>query len=152
MRKYIYIFFLTALVLAFQACLKSGTQVAGPIGATGATGVPGGDLPGGFAIPFTLSTNDMGNVASPTLNYSKYIFTGYDSATTYLLNVYVNRQKTKEWYKLPMYNYATPGDELYASLGHDTIKIFYLNPSSSGWPADSQMNANIVVIPHIQQP
>jgi len=69
-----------------------------------------------------------------------------------LLNVYVNRQNTKEWYKLPMYNYATPGDELYASLGHDTIKIFYLNPSSSGWPADSQMNANIVVIPHIQQP
>jgi hypothetical protein len=144
MRKLIYIFFLTASIGFLAGCLKSGTQTPGPAGPTGNTGAPGGDLQG-LWIPYTLTPFTVHYGASP-YSYARYTFPGYDSNYTYLLNVYVNRQNTKEWYKLPMFNYYQPGDELYASIGHDTIKIWYFN-TGSGWPVDSQMNAEIVVIP-----
>lgn len=148
MRKVICIFFLAASVISFEGCLKTGTAVPGPAGPAGATGSPGGGLTGGLWIPYSLNSNTISQGVSPKY-YATYNFPGYDSNYTYLLNVYVNRVNTKDWFKLPMENIYVAGDELYASIGQNTIKIWYYNPGS-GWPVDSDMNAEIVVIPQPQ--
>lgn len=151
MKKLIYSFFLAALILFFAGCVKNSADIPGPTGPAGATGAPGGDLTGLY-LPYQLTVHTVKYGTSPYY-YAAYPFPGYDSNYTYLLNVFVQRISfpvTKEWYKLPLANvYGT--DELYASLGHDTIKIWYYN-AGSAWPTDSSMNVDIQVIPQQVQP
>jgi hypothetical protein len=147
MRKLIYI--LSAVSVVFIAgCLKSGTQTPGPAGTAGAAGAPGGDLPA-FNIPFTLNSLTMG-YGSGNLFWGYQSFVGYNPKYQYMLEVTVGRASTppaKEQYTLPVFNVYTPADEIYATIGHDSIKIWYYSPTATPWPDTAEMAANIVVIP-----
>jgi hypothetical protein len=156
MKKLKYVFLLAASSMFFVACLKNQPQVVGAAGTAGATGAPGGDLPALAPIPFTLNSNTV-VYGSGSLYYAEYIFTGYNPKYSYDLQVNVQRVSTPaalEWYTLPtfgIYQLGTPPsseDELYASIGHDTIKIYYFSPATTSWPTDSVMQANIIVIPN----
>jgi len=149
MRKLKYIFLLAASSMFFVACLKNQAQIPGTTGKTGATGAPGGDL-SALQIPFTLNSFTVSYGTGP-FYYAEYIFSGYNPRYSYTLDVNVQRVSTpvaKEWYALPTFNVYTPGDEIYSTIGHDTIKIFYYNPTPTPWPTDSVMAANIIVLPN----
>jgi|SRR6185312_1506151 len=148
MRKLKIAFYLLGImsVIIFAGCLKNENTDVGPKGPTGKAGLPGGALSGGYSIQPQLSAQNVSNGTSP-LYFASFAFPTYkDSNYTYLINVFVNRLNTKEWYKLPQYNVYSTGDEIYSSFGHDTIKVFYFS-SNNAWPDTAIMNADIVVIP-----
>jgi hypothetical protein len=132
-------------IVIFAGCLKNENTDAGPTGPTGKTGIAGGSLSGGYSIQPQLSAQNVSNGTSPVY-YASFPFPTYKDTSTYLINVFINRLNTKEWYKLPQYNVYSAGDEIYSTYGNGTIDVVYFS-SNNAWPADSVMNADIVIIP-----
>jgi hypothetical protein len=150
MRKLKYIFLVSASFIFLVGCLKSGTPITGPAGATSTTaGAPGGDflaartqlVLGGVSAPF---------IGAGPVYTTDWVFSNYNPNLTYMLSAYVTRANDANptWFKLPYVNIYSTGDALYATLKYDTVEICYYN-SGGTWP-DSTLNCNIIVIPQQQ--
>ncbi len=144
MRKFKYVFLLAASVCLYIGCTK-GTQTIGPAGKAGSAGSPGGGFTGTVNAEdgLFLNENSFNRGTSP----NKYFL--YQTITnpnlTYMLTVYVsNITSPKIWHKLPARDFFISGDQLYATLGYDSVKIYY---NGSGLLADSGMNCNIIIVP-----
>jgi len=150
MKKLTYIL-LSASVIFFAGCLKSNTGTTGPTGAAGATGAPGGDLLA-IKLPFTLSTsNVVYSNASGTLFWAYKSLPNYNPKYTYAISGIAYRVSTptaKENWPLPMYGVYTGTDEIFASIGHDSVRVCYSSPTAAPWPLDSVMQVNVVIFPN----
>jgi len=143
MRKLKYLFLISTLIVFVIGCNKS--QDPGLTGPAGPTGVQGGGFSGPISVPFELTDNSIVNGTNPN-KYAVYTFLSNPNST-YMLSVYVSKIATGSppyWAKLPWYNVYVTGDELNASIGLDTIKIWY---TGGIWPTDSSMDARIIIIP-----
>jgi hypothetical protein len=143
MKKLIVLFLLSAPIALFFGCSK-GSQTYGPAGAQGAAGVQGA-VPVAITGKLSLTSGQFSHGTVP-LKYALQQYIGSPNIS-YLLSAYVSSVNApKIWYKLPAYDVVSTGDELYASLGYDSVKIWYYN--ASGWPTDSNFTCNIVIIPN----
>ncbi len=151
MKKIKYGLLLAAVVVFFASCSKQN-PITGPAGAQGVSGVPGGNLI--YAIKYaTLSYTDLQG-SGKLFHYSIW-YPYYNKNNTYMITGYGTKVlpydtvRYPEWYKMPWTNVYVTGDELYCSLGNDTIKVWYFNPSGGTFPAsaDSSISCKFIIIP-----
>jgi hypothetical protein len=139
MRKFIFLLLLVASISIYVGCVK-GNQTYGPAGPAGPAGNAGSN-PG--AITFSLELKNFNGIAP-----RQYVlFQPLTSKnTTYMLTAYVASDNSPSiWNKLPYFNVITPGDELCASYGEDTVQIWYY--SNSAWNTDSVFNCQVIMVP-----
>jgi hypothetical protein len=147
MKKIIYTF-LAVSVIVLAGCLKNEAGPTGSTGPAGSTGAPGGDLTPIQLYPL-LNAHYMA-FGSGSNYFGFNTLPGYNKNYTYSISVTVQRDcvpAAKEVYTLPISNVYAPGDEIYATIGHDSVKINYYNPAASGWPDTSLMNAVVNILP-----
>jgi len=146
MKKIKYLFIVISSIAVFVACSKQQAQITGPQGATGAQGVPGGNVYGD-PIPASLSAANF--TGAGPIYWWHTVFSGYNPNISYDLIVYGHKAMLpKEQFRLPWYNLYNSGDELLSSMNHDTINIWYVSASAS-WPAssDSLVQLQLLVLP-----
>ncbi len=138
-------------VILYASCSKQN-PITGPAGAQGVTGVPGGNLV--YAIKYaTLSYTDL--QGSGNLYHYSIWYPYYNKNYTYMISGYATKVlaydtvRYPEWFKMPWNNVYVNGDELYCSLGNDTINVWYYNPGGSSFPAssDSSVTCKFLIIP-----
>ena len=150
MQKIKYILPLAIAVVLYWGCTQKA-QIAGPAGASGTTGVAGGNLVYAIKYATLTSTNMQGSGA---LYHQSIWYPYYNKNVTYMISGYatkvplVDTIRYPEWYKMPYTNvYTTTADELYCSIGNDTINVWYYNAALSGIPADSSITCKFIIIP-----
>lgn len=150
MRNLKYVFLLAVSLTFFVGCSKQA-PIPGATGPTGATGVAGGNL---IHAQWLVNLSSMSLVGSGTLYHQSIWYPYYNKNLSYMVSGYVTKVPTIDtlkfptWYKLPYVNvYTTTGDQLYCTLGNDTIKIWYYNPGASNFPLDSNIMCKIIIIP-----
>lgn len=153
MGKLKYIFLFVTSLTVFVSCSKN-TQITGPAGAQGSTGVPGANVYGA-SEPELLYPNDFSLTATPNLYLWTTVYGSYNPNPSmhYQLTVYATKPSVpKEDYRLPwsgVWTYTTPAtDVLYSSMQGDVIQIWYYN-SGGTWPAsnDSTIEFQWTIIP-----
>jgi len=151
MRKFKYIFLLAGISIFFVACLKNQPQQVGATGTQGQAGAPGGNF---LPVSTTLQLTSNSLVGSGSAYFDNWEFSGYNPHGTYMLSAYVSRVnilgQTPIWYKLPYNNVFQNGDQLYAYLKYDTVKVCYNDGGGSPWPIDSIMNCQIILVNGVQ--
>ncbi len=150
MKKLKYIVLFAVVISFFVGCSKQ-SPITGPAGPAGATGVQGGNL---IKAEWLVNLSSMSMLGSGSLYHQSIFYPYYNKKLSYLVTGYVTKVPLVDtvlfpaWYKLPYYNvYTNAGDELYCTLGNDTIKIWYYNSGASNFPLDSNMTCKIIIIP-----
>jgi hypothetical protein len=149
MRKLKYILLLTVSIVFIESCTQK-SQIAGPAGAAGATGLQGGGFQGLVDESFQLSNTSVVYGTAPSMfAWTPYIDDPNNPNDTYMLTVYASKLGSKLWTKLPWAGvFQGQTDELYCTLSHDSVKIFYYN-TISNFP-DSIINTRIIIVPNQQ--
>jgi hypothetical protein len=144
MGKLKYILSLAAVISVFISC-KNQTAIPGPTGATGAQGPAGPDMYAAYLSPLCNANNFPG--AGP-FYVDNLVFSGYNPNIQYAYSVYGHKiyLPSNEQNRLPWYNVFVQGDELFSSMKHDTVSLYYY--SSTAWPAgDSDIQFQVYIVP-----
>jgi hypothetical protein len=151
MKKLIYIVII-GFAIGFVASCKNQDQITGPAGAQGVQGVQGGNLTPVIELGPNVLTPVQLAKQSPT-NYYYYAqrLYGYNKNLNYAISAYVTKQDTGHhplWYKLPYKDLFSANDEMYCSIGNDSIYLWYYNASTTPITAfaDTNITYKIVIL------
>ncbi|HTA28784.1 MAG TPA: hypothetical protein VK809_13410 [Bacteroidia bacterium] len=150
MKKVKYILLFSVFILLYVGCSKQN-PITGPAGAQGATGGEGGNLIPIELGPTVLTPSQISKNPKPGYYYYAQRLYGYNKNLSYMMTTYVTKQDTGHfpaWYKLP-YVELFGADEMYCSIGNDSLYLWYYNPVSDPITAfaDTNITYKIVIIP-----